>query len=162
MRDQSYIKSLIFLILLLPFVVEAEEAHWYNYDDLYLQGGTYFHYTDDDDHSGNDLLVSIEAVRSDNWFYGLALFDNSFDQFSQYLYVGKSWHYHGKWEGFHTKLSAGLIHGYKDEFANKIPLNDLGIAPAVVPAVGYKRDRFGIDLIFLGTAGIVFTIGMDL
>jgi hypothetical protein len=159
---QKIIQLQIWMMLLIPLIAHSEEEHWYNYDHLYLQAGTYDHYKSDDDHAGNDILISLEAIRSDDYFYGLALFDNSFDQFSQYLYAGKTWHYYGKWEGFHTRLSAGLIHGYKDDYEDKIPFNDLGIAPAIIPTVGYKNGRFGADLIFLGTAGIVFSLGMDI
>lgn len=161
MQKSSYLKML-WLLLLLPFAAQAEEEHWYNFDHLYLQGGTYVHFESSEDHDGPNILVSLEAVKANDWLYGLALFDNSFNQFSQYLYGGKSWHFHDKWEGFHAKLTAGLIHGYKDEYQDKIPLNDLGVAPAIVPSVGYKKGRFGADMILLGNSALLFTVGMDL
>ena len=149
------------LVLCQPLVSQAEE-HWYNYDHLYLQGGTYIHYDPDDDHAGSRLFLSLEAVRSDNWLYGLALFSNSFNQFSQYLYGGKSWNFPGRAENFHVKITAGLIHGYKGEFKDKIPNNNNGIAPAIIPGIGYKKGRFGGDIVVLGIAGLLFTVGMDL
>lgn len=149
------------LVLLSPLVSQAEEA-WYDYDHLYIQAGTYTHYTSSPEHKGSNVFVSVEAVKSNNWLYGLALFDNSFGQFSQYAYLGKSWNYHGAFEGFHTKMTVGLIHGYRDEFKDKIPLNELGTAPAIIPGVGYKNGRYGADVIILGLSGLLFTVGMDL
>ncbi|MGB5179270.1 MAG: hypothetical protein WBP44_11135, partial [Gammaproteobacteria bacterium] len=78
------------LAALYPFTAQAEEEHWYNYDHLMFSAGTYIHYDPDDDHAGNRLFFSLEAVKANDWFYGLALFNNSFNQFSQYLYGGKS------------------------------------------------------------------------
>jgi len=152
------------LVSILSFSVQAEEEHWYNYDHLYLQAGTYFHFggDDDPDYDGSKVLVSLEAVKENDWLYGLSLFDNSFGQFSQYIYTGKTWNYHDNWEGFHTKLTVGLIHGYKDEFEDKIPLNNLGIAPVIAPSVGYKKGRFGVDAILLGFNAMLFTVGMDI
>ncbi len=148
------------MVLLLSFNAEAEE-HWYDFDRLYLQAGSYIHYDPDEEHAGNRLFVSLEAIRSDDWLFGLALFNNSFDQFSQYLYGGKIWNFHEKWEGFHAKVTAGLIHGYKGDYDYKIPLNDLGVAPAIIPGVGYTKGRFGADVYLLGIAGMLFTAGMS-
>lgn len=150
------------LALLSPFTLQAEEEHWYNFDHLYLQGGTYVHFQSSDDHAGTNLFGSLEAVKANDWLYGLALFDNSFGQFSQYLYGGKSWHFHGKWEGFHAKLTAGIIHGYKEPYEDKIPFNNSGFAPGLIPGVGYKKGRFGVDMILLGNSAMLFTLGMDL
>lgn len=144
----------------MPFSLQAEES-WFNYDHLYFQAGSYLHYTPSDDYAGNKIFTSLEAIKSNNSLYGLALFDNSFGQFSQYLYVGKSWNYYGNWEGFHTKLTAGLVHGYKGEFKDKIPFNSRGVAPAIIPGFGYKKGRLGADVIFLALNGLLFTIGVD-
>tara|TARA_R110002049_G_scaffold92191_1_gene228917 strand:+ start:293 stop:742 length:450 start_codon:yes stop_codon:yes gene_type:complete len=149
------------MVLLRSLTAQAEE-HWYSYDYLYLQGGTYTHYTSSDNHEGPDILLRLEAIKDNDWSYGLALFDNSFGQFSQYLYVGKTWNYHGSFEGFHTKLTAGLIHGYRGEYQDKIPLNRFGIAPAIIPSVGYKIGRYGADVSMLGFAGLLITVGIDL
>ena len=148
------------LLLTLSFDTQAEDR-WYDFDRLYFQAGTYVHFDPDEEHDGNRLFASLEAIRSDDWLFGLALFNNSFDQFSQYLYGGKIWRFHEKWEGFHAKITAGLIHGYKDEFEDKVPFNDLGVAPAIIPGVGYSKGRFGADVYLLGVAGLLFTAGMS-
>lgn len=151
------------LLACAPGVVLAEEEKpWYDYDHLYVQGGSYIHWSHSEDHAGSNIFTAIEAVREDGWLGGLALFDNSFGQFSQYLYGGTSWDFHDNFEGFHAKLTFGLIHGYKDEFEDKIPLNKYGVAPAIIPGVGYKKDRWGADMFLLGGAGLLFTIGYEI
>lgn len=153
--------ALLLLACCLSIPALAAEEHWYNYDHLYLQGGSYMHFSHSEDHDGPNIFVSLEAVRSDNWLYGLGLFDNSFGQFSQYLYAGKVWDFHNTFENFHGRITFGLIHGYKDEFKDKIPMNNLSFAPAIIPGIGYKKDRLGADLILLGNSGLLFTLGYD-
>jgi hypothetical protein len=143
-----------------PFAVWGEE-HWYDFDHLYIQAGTYVHFHQDEEHSGSRIFASLEAIRSDDWLYGLALFNNSFNQFSQYLYGGKNWNFQGKMEGLHARITAGLIHGYKGKYKDKIQYNDSGIAPALIPGIGYKKGRYGADMYLLGKAGVLFTAGMD-
>ena len=154
------VRFLLYLACLLPFAVPAEE-HWYSYDHLYFQAGTYVHYHSNDDFSGNKLFASLEAIKSNDWFYGLALFNNSYDQFSQYLYGGKIIDFHGRLDGFHAKISAGMLHGYKGDYKDRVPLNDLGVSPAVIPGIGYKEGRLGADAYLLGFSGVMFTVGMD-
>jgi hypothetical protein len=157
----NLVRSLLFLALLSPLVAEADD-NWLDYDHLYLQGGTYAHYKSSSDYSGPDILVSIEAIKKNDWLYGLALFDNSFGQFSQYLYAGKIWNYHDAFEGFHSRITAGLLHGYRGEYQDNIPFNSLGTAPAIIPSVGYKTGRYGADISMLGFAGLLMTVGLDL
>jgi len=158
---QRIARVILGMMLCYPLSSQSEE-HWYSYDHLYFQGGTYIHFDPDEDHSGTRLFFSLEAIKSNDWFYGLALFNNSFNQFSQYLYAGKSWNFPGRAENFHAKVSAGLIHGYTGEFKDKIPNNDSGIAPAIIPGIGYKKGRFGGDMYLLGISGLLFTVGVDL
>ncbi|SFJ90349.1 hypothetical protein [Methylophaga sulfidovorans] len=157
-------RVLALLLLFAPIAGFADETkHEDSYfDHYYLQGGTYMHYTDSDDYTGTKIFTSLEGVKSNDWLYGLALFDNSFGQFSQYIYTGKSWNYHGKFEGFHTKLTAGFIHGYRGDYKDKIPLNHFGIGPAIIPGIGYDNGKFGADVIMLGGAGLLFTVGTHL
>jgi len=155
-------KGILVLACLLPLSVSANESQWRDYDHLYLQGGTYAHFTQDDDHDGPNIFVSLEAVRSDNWLAGLGLFDNSFGEFSQYLYVGKNWHFKDKLDGFHAKLTVGIIHGYEGDYKDKIPFNKLGIAPGVIPGIGYKKNKLGFDMILLGNSAMLFTVGYEI
>lgn len=150
-------RALLFALTVLPFAAYADATT--SGSNYYLQAGTYTHYSSSDEHQGPNILVSLEAAKSNNCLYGLALFDNSFGQFSQYLYAGKKWQLHGPFEHFHTKLTAGLIHGYRGEYQDKIPLNDLGVAPVLIPSIGYDYGQYGADIIMLGNSGLLFTVG---
>ncbi len=168
MFSHTVTRLLLFLVLLGPLALCAEEQaqkqeekHWYNYDHLYLQGGTYMHYRSGGDKTGTRIFAALEAVKSNNYLYGLALFNNSFNQFSQYLYAGKSFFPPGSQDGFHAKITAGLIHGYRGEFKERIPFNDLGIGPAIIPGIGYKKGNFSGHVIVLGDSALLFTVGVS-
>jgi hypothetical protein len=60
------------------------------------------------------------------------------------------------------KLSAGVLHGYTGPYQHKIPLNDSGIAPAIVPSVGYCLNRFCSELVVFGAAGALLTFGVTI
>ncbi len=156
-------KTIFFTALLTTLLCSAQaEEKWYAYDHLYLQGGTYIHYSPSKDHDGPNLFGALEAQKSNDWLYGLALFDNSFGQFSQYLYAGKSWFFPDEWKNFHVKLTAGIIHGYKEPWDNKIPVNTpSGWGLGIIPGIGYKKNGWGADMIFLGNSALLFTIGKD-
>ena len=129
---------------------------------VYLQGGAYMHFNYSDEHTDYPFFVGAEVQRSDNWIYGLGLFNNSFDQFSQYLYGGYKFKFKNRFKNFNAKLTAGIIHGYVDEYQDKIPVNsENGYGLGIVPSVGWKKDKLGFDVILLGNSGLLFTIGYD-
>ena len=132
------------------------ESHWY------VQAGAYVHWTDSDDHEGPPLFGGIEYHRTDNWFGGFSLFNNSFGQFSQYLYLGKKFHPWDVHPEVRIKLSAGVVHGYKDEHYDTLPIRWGGSwGLGFVPAIGYQKGRVGYDVALLGNAGLLFTIGYE-
>jgi hypothetical protein len=89
---------------------------------------------------------------------GLALFDNSFGQFSQYAYFGQEWDLWPLGPGrVFANVTAGLLHGYKDPYQDKIPLNQLGIAPAIIPTLGWRVGSIGLGVSLLGFNGLMFT-----
>ena len=98
------------------------DEKWYGFDHLYLQGGTYTHTQPNPDYDGPNLMLGVEAIKSNDKIYGIFIFDNSFGQFSQYAYVGKKWNFSGSLENFHARLTAGVIHGYKEPWNDKLPL----------------------------------------
>jgi len=153
--------SLGFMVLIL--LVSSHLMAWKLYDDndtLYLWGGSYTHFKDDADYEGSPILASLEIKKPNNQLYGLALFNNSYGQFSQYLYLGKEYKFDDIYNGLRAKVSAGLIHGYKDEAEDNLFLNEeLGVAPAIVPGIGYQRKRWGIDLYLLADKAILLGIG---
>ncbi len=128
----------------------------------YIQGGAYIHPQDRDDYEGPPILGSIEYHKKNNWFGGLALFNNSFGQFSQYLYLGKQFY---PWKSLpHTriKLTAGVVQGYKDEHYDTLPIrwgDSWGLG--FVPSIGYQKGRVGYDVAILGVAGLLFAVGYE-
>ena len=93
-------------------------------------------------------------------FCGVALFRNSFGQPSAYVYVGKQWTGVLDTPKMFTKVSAGLIYGYKGKYQHKIPFNDYGIAPAVIPSLGWQFNKQeSAQVMVLGTAGLLFAYG---
>jgi erythritol kinase len=59
------------------------------------------------------------------------------------------------------KLTGGLLHGYKEPYDDKIPMNGLGVAPAIVPAFGFKYKRVLTEIQILGTAALTWTVGFN-
>ena len=132
-----------------------EIAEWRLQTSLYTK-----HWSPDSEHVNYSKLLGIEIETTSRWIYGFAHFDNSFGQPSQYLYAGYSWPLFSKdWAYF--KLTGGLLHGYKDPYEDKIPLNGLGVAPAIVPSFGLKYKRVFTELQILGSAAITVTAGFN-
>jgi len=135
------------------FATEIKE--WRFQTSLYTK-----HWDPDPEHVNNQKLLDIEVETTKNWTYGLAWFQNSFGQSSQYLYAGYSWNlFRTDW--FYFKLTGGLLHGYKDPYEDKIPLNGLGIAPAIVPSFGVRYKRVFSEVQILGNAAITVTAGFS-
>ena len=119
------------------------------------------HYNPSPDHDNHQNLIGVEIDRSDNWLYGVGEFDNSFGQPSQYVYAGRRFHLTGSNPELYAKITAGLLHGYKGAYKDKVPFNGLGVAPAVIPSLGIRIDRFDAEVVILGTAGATFTVGVN-
>jgi hypothetical protein len=132
-----------------------EIAEWRFQTSLYT-----YHWSYDPDHVSNSKLLDIEFETTNKWIFGFGYFDNSFGQPSQYLYAGYSWPlFKSDWA--YIKLTGGVLHGYKDPYADKIPLNGLGVAPAIVPAIGVKYKRVFGEMQILGTAALTWTVGFN-
>ena len=144
----------------------AQEGDWYQkltrnlgfvrsvaYASLYTT-----HYDPKPEHVNRQNMLGFELETEEKQVYGLAIFDNSFGQNSEYLYTGKKWH-NFRSERMYFKLTGGLLHGYKEPYENKIPLNDLGIAPALVLTLGYQHKGLVIEFSQLGLAAGLITVG---
>jgi len=132
-----------------------EIAEWRFQTSIYTH-----HWSSDPEHVSNSKLIDIEFETDKRWIYGFAYFQNSFGQPSQYLYAGYSWRlFKTDWAYF--KLTGGFLHGYKDPYANKIPMNGLGVAPALVPSFGLRYKRVFTEMQILGTAALTWTIGFN-
>ena len=135
-------------------------------DRWYFQFAYYtihFHY--DEDHQQSYLFDAEyhfkETWLGGQWIAGMALFQNSFGQFSQYLFGGLVWRPIEDHQPFYIKLTAGPLHGYSGQYKDKVPNNSTGVAPAIIPSVGYcVMKRYCGEFVLLGTNAALLTIGV--
>jgi hypothetical protein len=120
------------------------------------------HFDPDPEHVDWSWLIGIEWKKPDSrWHFGFSYFNNSFGQKSQFYYTGYSWKLGENYPNWYLKLSGGLIYGYKEPYEDKVPFNHNGYSPGLFPALGYKWDRWSFQLVTLGTAGAMITVGYD-
>ncbi len=132
-------------------------------DVLMVQGAPgVIHFNYDPEHANYSWLIGAEWQSPSRWLVGASYFNNSFNQKCQYFYFGKSWPLESIDSDLYFKLSGGVLLGYKEPYENKIPYNHNGVAPGVVPALGYRFGDFNVQLNLLGTAAVMFTVGYDL
>jgi hypothetical protein len=123
--------------------------------DLTLSPYTH-HWSNNPEHK-QVLLGALDRHLSGGRFCGLALFTNSFGQGSAYAYVGQQWNGLLGNPKLFSKVSAGLLWGYRGEYKDKIPFNQAGIAPAVIPSLGYYvTPKDSAQVYLLGNAGLLF------
>jgi len=135
-----------------------------DYDRFYFQTSLLTsHFSHDEKHNDDNHLLNAE-YRFDKewlggrWIAGAAVFDNSFRQPSQYVYGG--WMYPiPRHESFYFTLTAGVLHGYKPPYQDKVPFNHNGYAPAIIPAVGYCYRKVCSEIVLFG-AGVSVTLGL--
>jgi hypothetical protein len=139
---------------------EAGDSRW-SVQSWTIMTSVYTRHTDPEpDHVNNQKLIGVEANFSNGWLAGASVFDNSFGQNSQFVYMGRTWAIRDS-EYWFFRLRGGLLHGYKEPYEDKIPLNGLGVAPAVIPSVGFKYRRFVGELNIAGAAALMMTVGFD-
>jgi hypothetical protein len=146
----------------------AAQAQWLAPGDQLRMsyGPAAYHFEPSDEHVNANHLVAAELLTSrwTRWgaeraIAGFALFDNSFGQFSQYLYVGLEWDLARVAGGdVYANATVGLLHGYKEPYEDKIPFNDLGIAPVIIPTLGWRHGRFALSVSLLGGNGLLGAI----
>ena len=160
-RPNSPLKLLRLLIISGLLLIAAGNANALDIAEWRFQTSIYtHHWSSDPDHVSNSKLLGIEFETTNRWIGGFAYFDNSFGQPSQYLYAGYQWPMF-KTEWAYFKLTGGLLHGYKDPYDDKIPLNGLGVAPAIVPSFGLRYKRVFTEMQILGTAALTWTVGFN-
>lgn len=160
--------------------LQADAGHiWSQGGELLVQTSFFTrHYSKDPDHNENQRLINLEwtFAETDNvniqrpsggdwrddirWLVGAGTFKNSFDQRSTYIYGGGRYNYYDtETTRAYAKVTAGLLHGYRGEYRDKIPMNRFGVAPAILPALGVEHHRVNLEMIPFGTAGVMFNIG---
>ncbi|MFC5497394.1 ABC transporter ATP-binding protein [Caenimonas terrae] len=154
--------------LLPPSSAHADEEGWTSlfapgHTTLELQASPYTYHFSRQPHSHVSLL-GLTSVRDSGWLWGGAYFRNSFGQPSAYLYAGRRYDEPFGLQRVYWNWSAGLIYGYKPPYQDKVPVNWHGIAPAIVPAIGYRvTPGISAELSLLGTSALMlqFVVALD-
>ncbi len=136
-----------------PAAGEGDEGFWYLQASVYTR-----HFTNNASYNNHQDLIGLERNFASNLIAGAATFRNSFSQRSVYAYVGKRFDL--KDSPVYFKLSGGLIHGYKGEYRDKLPLNQFGLAPAIIPGVGAHWGPMAGEVVLLGLAATMVNVGM--
>ena len=139
---------------------EPEQSSGWKYRGFNIQTSLYTkHWDPEPEHTDHQKLIGPEIEFENDYMVGLAIFQNSFDQSSQFLYIGKTWRlFRTDW--FYFKLVGGLLHGYKEPYEDKIPFNGLGVAPAILPSFGFRYKMVMAEVQISGTAAITITAGL--
>lgn len=116
-----------------------------------------YHFSEDDAHKPV-VMIGIEREYPNGKLDGLTLFTNSFGQPTTYIYPwGGVYKSIAGIEHLSFKWTAGLLYGYREPYANKVPLNFSGFSPAAIPAFAYEfKPGWTGQVNFLGTAGLMF------
>jgi hypothetical protein len=119
------------------------------------------HWSDNPEHRPV-RLIGLERQDASGRFCGLAFFTNSFGQPSLFGFVGQRWMgVLGNPDVF-VKVSGGLLYGYKGAYKDKIPFNNYGIAPAIIPSLGYRfAGEHTVQASLLGKAGFLLAYSYD-
>ena len=132
-------------------------------DRFYLETSLYTrHFHENPAHVDKQKLILAEWNITEQWLVGASFFDNSFGQPTEYVYGGWRYRPFEKLQPFYVKVSAGLTHGYTGQYRDKIPFNHSGIAPIVIPSIGYCISRFCSELVLFGGAGMLVTLGVTI
>jgi len=124
------------------------------------------HFSPSDEHVDWNHFVGIELQTkrtaiggAERATFGAAVFNTSFGQLSQYLYWGQIYDLKRMGGGkLYAKVTAGLLFGYKEPYEDKIPFNNNGIAPVIIPGLGYRKDRLSGEVALLGSAGLLIAV----
>lgn len=128
-----------------------------------LNFGPYIqHYNPNPKYNAYPWFTGLEWESPSRWEIGGAVFSNSYNQPSGYLYGGKRFIRGTPDEHLFFKITAGVIIGYFKPYDRKIPLNADGIGLGLVPAVGYKYQRFTTQIAILSTSALMLNLGYDI
>jgi hypothetical protein len=119
------------------------------------------HFDPKPDHNNHQGLLNVERRGGTGLVLGAAYFQNSFSQPSEYFYVGKLFTLPYTRETMYAKLTGGLLHGYRGEYQDEIPFNKYGVAPAILPSLGFQVNGVGGELVVFGLAGAMVTFGFS-
>lgn len=137
------------------FAESAKESFWHLQSSVYTK-----HFHPSSEHNNNQDLIGMDYNLPSGWFYGGATFRNSFSQRSYYAYTGKRFELTNT--PLYARISGGVIHGYHGKYKNKIPMNNLGVAPAIIPAAGIQIKKLNAEVLLLGFNATMLNIGYKL
>lgn len=60
----------------------------------------------------------------------------------------------------YTKLTWGGLHGYKEPYHDRIPFNNYGVAPVLIPALGFDYSILNTEVSFFSYRGLMISIGV--
>jgi len=119
------------------------------------------HYSYDANHR---YVWSLGAERqlADRRLFGAAYFTNSFGQPSAYVYGGQRLIDFSVYPKLYVQWTAGVLYGYRGDYAHKVPLNHDGFSPGVVLSVGWQfTPTYSLQANVLGNSALMFQLGMD-
>ncbi len=108
--------------------------------------------------------VGAEKMLDERYLAGASFFSNSFGQPSQYVYVGAKFRPIDTHPKLFTKITGGILHGYKEPYDKKIPINTKngwGIGATLSAGWDFNKN-FGAQLNMLGTAGLMLQLNYTL
>jgi hypothetical protein len=121
-----------------------------------------YHYSRSPDHRAV-WMIGAERQRADSYVLGAVYFSNSFGQDSGYAYVGQRLRHFSAHDELFAQWTAGIMYGYKREFADKVPLNRGGFSPAAVFTLGWQLSpRYAAQVNVLGNSALMFQLAADL
>ena len=132
---------------------ESDSSYWLVQTSVYTR-----HFSPDPEHNNHQDMMGLERNEASGLVYGGATFRNSFGQRSFYGYAGKR--FDSSTHPVYLKVTGGLLKGYKGKYRDKIPLNGLGIAPVIIPAVGVNLGPVNAEAILLGASAVMLNVGI--
>ncbi len=135
-------------------VEEGGDSFWVVQTSVYTR-----HFSPSPEHNNRQNLIGLERNEASGLVYGGATFRNSFAQRSVYGYVGKRFN-SSRYPAVYLKVTGGLLHGYRGEYRDKIPLNRYGVAPVIIPGVGVNLGPVTAEAVLLGASAAMLNVGI--
>ncbi|WP_397453779.1 sn-glycerol-3-phosphate transporter [Pseudomonas sp. NA-150] len=132
---------------------EEKKGFWQVQTSAYTR-----HFSPKPEHNNRQKLIGVEYNEASGLLYGATTFSNSYDQQSVYGYIGKRFE-HADYPVY-LKVSGGLLYGYRGEHRDKIPLNNLGVAPVIIPGVGMHLGPVTAEVVLLGLSATMLNVGV--
>jgi hypothetical protein len=165
------------LLIIITMMTTEAMASRYESTDFVIQASLWTtHFNNKPYHNNEQRLLGIERLgenfitrplqgrlvmlESATPLAGFTTFRNSFSQRTRYAYAGFRQSLIGNQDAhMYFKVTGGLMHGYRGEYRDKIPLNQFGTAAVAVPSIGFQFQRFNAETVVFGVAGVMLNVG---